>query len=71
MYQDGLRYPIVEATEDNLSFVEYHISMIPEIQRVIKDTTNFLKKLQGLHNIPENTISATFDVVGLYSHIPN
>ena len=58
-------------TENISAFVEYHISnIIPGISRILKDTTDFLKKLEDV-NIPDNAIMVSFDVVGLYPHIPH
>ena len=37
----------------------------------IKDTSDFLKKLNKLSKLPENAILVTTDVVGLYPSIPH
>ena len=41
------------------------------VPSVIKDTTDFLKKLHNLGFIPNTAILCTIDVVGLYPHIPH
>ena len=37
----------------------------------IKDTSDFLRKLNELSKLPENAILVTTDVAGLYSSIPH
>ena len=37
----------------------------------IHDTTDFLRRLQTIDNLPDNTILATMDVVSLYMNIPH
>ena len=41
------------------------------IKSYIKDTNDFLKKIQNLPDLPEDTIFCTIDVVGLYPNIPD
>ena len=44
------------------------MSVLPD---VIKDTTDFLMKLESLGDLPEGTLIGTMDVIGLYPHIPH
>uniref|UniRef100_K7G6Y6 Reverse transcriptase domain-containing protein n=1 Tax=Pelodiscus sinensis TaxID=13735 RepID=K7G6Y6_PELSI len=37
----------------------------------LRDTTDFLRKLQNIDNLPNNTILATMDVEALYTNIPH
>lgn len=37
----------------------------------VRDTTDFLRKIQSLNNLPNNTILATMDVESLYTNIPH
>ncbi|CAM2112924.1 unnamed protein product [Caretta caretta] len=37
----------------------------------LQDTTDFLRKLQSIGDLPENTILATMDVEALYTNIPH
>ena len=37
----------------------------------IKDSRDFIKKINNLESIPENAILLTADVVGLYPSIPH
>ena len=60
------------ATENISAFVEYHLSsIIPSISRILKDTTDFLNRINNINSVPENAFLVTFDVVGLYPHIPH
>ena len=45
--------------------------IVKSLPNVIRDTTDFLKRLQDLGDIPEGAILCTMDVVGLYPHIPH
>ena len=58
-------------TEGISKFIDYHLSpLVRKITSYIKDTTDFLKKLEGLGNLPSGTILATLDVTALYTNIP-
>ena len=53
-------------TENISAFREYHLK--PTSQKVksyIKDTNDFLRKLDALPPLPEDTVLFTIDVVGL------
>ena len=55
-----------------LKFVDFHLQpIIKTFPHVIKDTTDFLCKLEELGDVPENAIVCIMDVVGLYLHIPH
>ena len=54
-------------TERISEFVDYHINpIVKSLPTVLRDTSDFLRKLENLWYIPETAI---FDVVGLYPHI--
>ena len=61
------------ATERISEFLDFHIQPLVSqlVPSVIKDTTDFLKKLHNLGFIPNTAILCTIDVVGLYPHIPH
>ena len=42
-----------------------------KVKSFIKDTNDFLKKLNELRDLPDEFILCTIDVVGLYSNIPH
>ena len=44
-------------------------NLIGQVDSIIKDSTDFLKKLERLEHIPSTAILGTIDVVGLYPHI--
>ena len=67
--------PIISAngcpTEKISAFVDENIKgSIPKIKSYVKDTTDFIRKIESL-KIPENCILVTFDVTSLYTNIPN
>ena len=67
--------PIISAnncpTEKISAFVDENIKgSIPNIKSYIKDTSDFICKVESL-KIPENCILVTLDVTSLYTNIPN
>ena len=42
-----------------------------KVKSYIKDTNDFLRKIQNLPKLPDDVILCTIDVVGLYPNIPN
>ena len=47
------------------AFLEYHLKPIAQkIKSYIKDTNDFLRKLDALPSLPEDIILYTIDVVG-------
>ena len=68
--------PIVSScgspTEGISKFIDFHLSpLVSRIPSHIKDTTDFLKKSEGLGNLPSGTILVTLDVKALYTNIPH
>ena len=58
-------------TEKVSEFLDYHLkTTMQSAKSYIKDTSNFLKKLNELGKLPENAILVTTDVVRLYPSIP-
>ena len=52
--------------------MDHHINPIVKIlPSVLSDTSDFLRKLENLGNIPETAIFWSIDVVDLYPHIPH
>ena len=67
--------PIISAnnspTERISAFVDENIkAAVPKIKSYIRDTKDFISKIEQLE-IPETCIQVTFDVVSLYTNIPN
>ncbi|XP_071138469.1 uncharacterized protein [Mytilus edulis] len=67
--------PIVSAnshpTEKISEFVDHHLSThVKEVPSYIQDTTDYLKKMEGLNPLPNNTLFASMDVSSLYTNIP-
>ena len=59
-------------TEGISHFVDYHFApLVKEILSYIKDTTDFLKKLQLITDLPSETLLVTLDVKSLYTNVPH
>lgn len=59
-------------TEKISRFVDYHIySIVQTLPSYLKDTTDFLTKLQHLQHLLENDWFVTLDVTSLYTNIPH
>ena len=59
-------------TEKVSEFLDYHLkSTMQSAKSYIKDTSDFLRKLNELSKLPENAVLVTTDVAGLYSSIPH
>ena len=59
-------------TENISAFLEYHLKPLSQkVKSFIKDTNDFLKKLNELQDLPDDFILCTIDVVGLYPSIPH
>ena len=58
--------------KENIStFLEYHLKPLSQkVQSFIKNTNDFLKKLNELRDLPDDSILCTIDVAGLYPNIP-
>ena len=57
-------------TENFLQFSDHHLkALLKQGESYIKDTGDFLKKLNRVGEIPKGTILVTADVVGLYPSI--
>ena len=73
MSQIDLLLLIVDFFTENISaFLEYHLKpLLQKVKSFIKDTNNFLKKLNELRDLPDDFIFCTIDVVELYPNIPH
>ena len=59
-------------TENISAFLEYHLKpLLQNVKSFIKDTNDFLKKLNELRDLPNKFILCTIDAVGLYPNIPH
>ena len=59
-------------TENISAFLEYHLKPLSQkVNSFIKDTNDFLKKLNEVRDLPDEFILCTIDVVGLYPNIPH
>ena len=59
-------------TEIIFSFVDYFLKdLVPSLDSYIQDTTDFLRKLDALGPLPDNSVIFTLDVTSLYTNIPH
>ena len=59
------------ATENISLFLNFHLkTIIWTIPHILEDTRDILSRLNQVRDIPDNTLLVTFDVVGLYPHLP-
>ena len=59
------------ATENISAFLDFHLKGVPQsIPHVLEDTRDFLSRIVN-KIVPDDSILVTFDVVGLYPHIPH
>ena len=60
------------ATENISSFLDFHLkNIVPTIPHILEDTKDFLKRINDIGEIPSGSLLVTFDIVGLYPHIPH
>ena len=70
------RRPVISnngtATENISAFLDFHLNnIVSTIPHILEDTRDFLQRLNQIGDIPGNALLVSFDVVGLYSHIPH
>ena len=59
-------------TENISAFLDHHLQPLAKaVRSFVKDTNDFLCKLQSVNNITGKSILCTIDVVGLYPNIPH
>ena len=68
--------PLVSAngcpTEKISAFVDAFLKpLVPEINSYVKDTTDFINKVEDLESLQKDAIIGTLDVTSLYTNIPN
>ena len=60
------------ATEKIAHFLDFHLQPLSQqVKSYLKDTSDFLRKIESLPPLPENAILVTMDVAGLYPNIPH
>ena len=59
-------------TERISKYVDHHLQPLNQsLPSYVKDTTDFLKKLDALPEVPKDSILVTMDVRSLYTNVPN
>ena len=53
-------------------YVDYHLQpIVKQIPSYVKDTNNFIHKINAVESVPKNSYLVTMDVRSLYTNIPN
>ena len=59
-------------TERISKYVDHHLQPLNKsLPSYVQDTTDFLKKLEAVPEVPEGSILVTMDVRSLYTNVPN
>ena len=74
--EGNLGHPVVSSvnchTANISKYVDYHLQpIVKEIPSYVKDAQDFLKKLEKLKDIPQESLLVTLDGKSLYTNIPN
>ena len=60
------------ATENILVFLDFHLKPpVTKLPHTLEDTRDFLTRITKIKDLPEDALLVSFDVVGLYPHIPH
>ncbi len=63
---------IGNATEKISHFVDEHLKpLVPLIDSFVRDTTDFISKIESISDLPDRYFLVTLDVTSLYTNIPN
>ena len=53
-------------------YVDYHLRrIVKQIPSYVKDTNDFINKINAVKSVPKNSYLVTMDVRSLYTNIPN
>ena len=53
-------------------YVDYHLQpIVKQIPSYVKDTNDFINKINAVKSVPKNSYLVTMDVRSLYTNIPN
>ena len=53
-------------------YIDYRLQpIVKEIQLYVQDTTDFLRKINQINFVPDNSYLVSLDVKSLYTNIPN
>ena len=66
--------PIVSSVNCHTNTISKHFHLQPIVKNIpsyVRDTTDFLQKLDKVKNIPKDCLIVTVDVKSLYTNIPN
>ena len=60
------------ATENISAFLDLHLKpLVTKVPHILEDKRDVLTRITEIKDFPEDTLFVSFDVVGLYPHIPH
>ena len=63
---------IQSLTEPISQYIDFHIKgLVSQLPSFLKDTTDFLNKIDSVKNIQESGFLCCFDITSLYTNVPN
>ena len=68
--------PVVSSIDSHTTKISIYIDNqlqrhVKELKSYVKDSTDFIRKINSMEKIPDNSILVTMDVRSLYTNIPN
>ena len=68
--------PVVNSVDCHTTKISKYIDNqlqphVKELKSYVSDSTDFIRKINGMEKIPDNSILVTMDVQSLYASIPN
>ena len=55
-----------------MTFLDLHLKLLAtKVTHILEDTRDFLTQITGIKDLPEDALLVSFDVMGLYPHIPH
>ena len=60
------------ATENISDFLDFHLKpLVTKVPHILEDTRDFLSRFTEIKDLPVEVLLVSFDIVGLYPHIPH
>ena len=74
--EGNLSRPVVSSidchTTKTLKYMKNQLQPhVKELKSYVKDSTDFIRKINSMEKIPDNSILVTMDLRSLYTNIPN
>ena len=71
--EQGYDQKLVDEQLEKISeYVDYHVQpVVKEMSSYVQDTTDFLRKINQINFVPDNSYLVSLEVKSLYTNIPN